>query len=186
MRFRLERAVHAQGVLSLWLAGFPLPPFTSDRQVRSLKIVNVYNVVDALAAMSSNLLSLGILQLFGRLDCEILSFNSFLEFFSLTMLDRRFFETVRHLLGIVWPLACNCSASVVEPVLEFVAQVEVTSLLVDFMGVPGHDIRSLGLEVVSIVCFASVRILLLLCALLSSEPKTDCHYSIWIGGVTSS
>ena len=182
----LERAVHAQGILAGGDAGFPLPLITSDRQVRSLKIVNVYVVLDALAAMSSNLLSLGILQLFGRLDCEILSFNSFLEFFSLTVLDRRFFETILNLLGILWLLACNGSSLVVEPVLEFVAQVEVTSLLVDFMGVLGHDIRSLGLEVVSIVCFASVRILLVLCALLGSEPKTDCHYSIWIGGVSSS
>lgn len=81
--------------------------------MRSLKIINVYEVVDALAAMSSDLLGYSILQLLCWLDCEILSFNFFFEFFSLIVVHRRFGEAILNLLGIFWFLTCNSSSLVV-------------------------------------------------------------------------
>ena len=158
----------------------------SDRYVRSLKIVNIYDVVDALAAMSSDLLGYSILQLLCWLDCEILSFNFFLEFFSLIVVHRRFFETVLNLLGIFWFLACNGSSLIVQSILEFVAQVEIITLFVDFMGLIWWNVWSLGLEVVVVVSLASVYILLLFGSLLRSKSKADCHDSVWIGRIASS
>lgn len=154
--------------------------------MRSLKISDVYNVVDALATVSSDVLSLSVLQLLGRLDCKILSFDFFLEFFSLIVVHLRFFETVLNLLGIFWLLACNGSSFIVQSILEFVAQVEIATLSVDVLGLIWLQIWPLGLEVVSIVSPTSLLMLLLFGSLLRSESKTDCHHSIWIGRITSS
>lgn len=154
--------------------------------MRSLKIINIYDVVNALAAMSSDILGYSILQLLCWLDCEILSFNFFLEFFSLTVANRRFLEAILNLVGIFWFLTCNSSSLIVQSILEFVAQVEIITLSVDFMGLIWRNVWSLGLEVVVVVSLASVYILLLFGSLLRSKSKADCHDSVWIGRIASS
>jgi len=154
--------------------------------MRSLKILNVYNVVDTLAAVSSDLLGLGVLQLLCGLDCEILSFNFLLEFFSLIVVNCGFFEAVFDLLGIYWFLARNGSSFVVQSILEFVAQIEITTSFVDVLGLIWRQVWSLGLEVVIVVSLASMRLLLLFGSLLGTKSKANCHDSIWIGRIASS
>ena len=162
---------------------FTLSP---NRNVGSLKIFLINLVCDSFATMSSDVLCLCILKDFVMLNCEVLSFDLFLELLSFGVTPCWFIMTFLKLFWIIGRFTSKLTSFLIQAVLKLVAQVEITSLLVNLQSLFWFEIRVLGIEIFGVVGSGSMMNLMLNSSFLRTVSKADSHDSISVFRITSS
>lgn len=132
------------------------------------------------------MLCLCILKDFVVLNCEVLSFNLFLELLSFGVTPCRFIMTFLKLFWIIGSFSSNCTSFLIHAVLKLVAKIEVTSHFVNLQSLFWLEIRVLGVEEFGVVGSCSMMDLMLNSSFLSTVSKADSHDPIGILGITPS
>lgn len=136
--------------------------------------------------MSSDVLCLCILKDFVMLNCEVLSFDLFLELLSFGVTPCRFIMTFLKLFWIIGRFTSKLTSFLIQAVLKLVAQVEIASLLVNLQSLFWFEIRVLGIEIFGVVGSGSMMNLMLYSSFLRTVSKADSHDSVSVFRITSS
>lgn len=158
----------------------------SNRNVGSLKIFLINLISNSLAAMSSDVLRLCIFKNFVVLNCEVLSFNLFLELLSFLVTPHRFIMAFLKLFWIIWSFASDGTSFRIKAIFKLVAKIEVTSHFIDLQSLFWFEIGVLGVEIFGVIRGCSVVNLMLNSSLFGTVSKADSLNSVCIFWITSS
>jgi hypothetical protein len=147
-----------------------------DGHVRSLQVLLVDDVVDALALMRTYMFGVRVCELLVVLDGEVLPLNMLFELFSLNMSRCRLGKAVLDLGGavsIAWWVGSGTSPRIIA-IFEFVMQLEFVSGVIDLLGLLRRHERPLGWVVdVAVESLAPVDNLMHMRALLRAVSKAN-------------
>jgi len=154
--------------------------------VGSLKILLIDLVLDSLATMSSDVLCLCILKDFIVLDCEVLSFDLFLELLSFAVTPCRFIMTILKLFWIIGSFSSDCTSFLIHTVFKLVAEIKVTSHFVNLQGLFWFEVRVFRVKEFGVVGSCSMMNLMLDRSFFGTMSKADSEDSVWVFRITPS